>query len=173
MKRESGPGSRRRTSTVFVIFQASRTMPKPWDARIIHDVFSELSTRYRKMTACMKTLARIVRTLVPTLSKYWLKKHEEDHKDAHREGFFKRWQSKFERGFEHFRGGYHALLERALHGGYKFAGLFLGAMVATHMNLRLIEPPVTFPGFDVEIQGVYREVDASDRIRLHTYVVSE
>jgi len=30
-----------------------------------------------------------------------------------------------------------------------------------------------FPGFDVEIQGVYREVDASGRIRLHTYVVSE
>ncbi|MEO8320776.1 MAG: amino acid decarboxylase, partial [Bradyrhizobium sp.] len=31
----------------------------------------------------------------------------------------------------------------------------------------------TFPGFDVEIQGVYREVDASGRVRLHTYVVSE
>jgi len=31
----------------------------------------------------------------------------------------------------------------------------------------------TFPGFDVEIQGVYREIDASGRIRLHTYVVSE
>ena len=31
----------------------------------------------------------------------------------------------------------------------------------------------TFPGFEVEIQGVYREVDASGRVRLHTYVVSE
>jgi ornithine decarboxylase len=31
----------------------------------------------------------------------------------------------------------------------------------------------TFPGFDVEIQGVYKEVDASGRIRLYTYVVSE
>ena len=31
----------------------------------------------------------------------------------------------------------------------------------------------TFPGFDVEIQGVYKEVDASGRIRLHTYVVCE
>jgi ornithine decarboxylase len=30
-----------------------------------------------------------------------------------------------------------------------------------------------FPGFDVEIQGVYKEVDTSGRIRLHTYVVSE
>ena len=31
----------------------------------------------------------------------------------------------------------------------------------------------TFPGFDVEIQGVYRETDASGRVRLHTYVVAE
>ncbi len=31
----------------------------------------------------------------------------------------------------------------------------------------------TFPGFDVEIQGVYRKVDASGRIRLYTYVVSQ
>jgi ornithine decarboxylase len=31
----------------------------------------------------------------------------------------------------------------------------------------------TFPGFEVEIQGVYREVDTSGRVRLHTYVVSE
>jgi ornithine decarboxylase len=27
----------------------------------------------------------------------------------------------------------------------------------------------TFPGFEVEIQGVYKEVDASGRTRLHTY----
>jgi ornithine decarboxylase/arginine decarboxylase len=31
----------------------------------------------------------------------------------------------------------------------------------------------TFPGFDVEIQGVYREIDPAGRIRLYTYVVSE
>ena len=30
-----------------------------------------------------------------------------------------------------------------------------------------------FPGFEVEIQGVYREVEASGRVRLHTYVVAE
>ena len=29
----------------------------------------------------------------------------------------------------------------------------------------------TFPGFDVEIQGVYKELDASGHVRLHTYVV--
>jgi ornithine decarboxylase/arginine decarboxylase len=31
----------------------------------------------------------------------------------------------------------------------------------------------TFPGFEVEIQGVYKEVDESGRVRLHTYVVAE
>lgn len=31
----------------------------------------------------------------------------------------------------------------------------------------------TFPGFEVEIQGVYREIDEAGRIRLHTYVVTE
>ncbi|MGY8663961.1 Orn/Lys/Arg decarboxylase N-terminal domain-containing protein [Bradyrhizobium sp. UFLA05-109] len=31
----------------------------------------------------------------------------------------------------------------------------------------------TFPGFDVEIQGVYKEVDAAGRIGLYTYVVAE
>lgn len=31
----------------------------------------------------------------------------------------------------------------------------------------------TFPGFDVEIQGVYRETDSAGRVRLYTYVASE
>lgn len=31
----------------------------------------------------------------------------------------------------------------------------------------------TFPGFDVEIQGIYRKVEANGRIRLYTYVASE
>jgi ornithine decarboxylase/arginine decarboxylase len=31
----------------------------------------------------------------------------------------------------------------------------------------------TFPGFDVEIQGVYKEIDAQGRIGLYTYVVTE
>jgi ornithine decarboxylase len=31
----------------------------------------------------------------------------------------------------------------------------------------------TFPGFDVEIQGVYRETDENGRVRLYTYMVSE
>jgi len=69
------------------------------------------------------------RTLVPTLSKYWLQKHSDRKHDNG--GFFKRWQQKFETGFEHVRARYHALLERALRGGYRFAGAFLAAMIAT------------------------------------------
>jgi CzcA family heavy metal efflux pump len=69
------------------------------------------------------------RTLVPTLSKYWLQKHDDQpHGNV---GFFKRWQRKFESGFEQLRDRYHALLERALHGGYRFAGLFMAAMIGT------------------------------------------
>ncbi|MCA6112051.1 Orn/Lys/Arg family decarboxylase [Bradyrhizobium cenepequi] len=30
-----------------------------------------------------------------------------------------------------------------------------------------------FPGFEVEIQGVYKEIDATGRVRLFTYVISE
>lgn len=71
------------------------------------------------------------RTLVPTLSKYWLIKHDSTGHGRRTEGFFKRFQTRFERGFEHVRDRYHGLLEMALRGGYKFAGLFLAAMVAT------------------------------------------
>jgi len=30
-----------------------------------------------------------------------------------------------------------------------------------------------FPGFEVEIQGVYKQVDELGRVKLHTYVVAE
>ena len=30
-----------------------------------------------------------------------------------------------------------------------------------------------FPGFEVEIQGVYREIGEDGHVRLYTYVVSE
>jgi CzcA family heavy metal efflux pump len=71
------------------------------------------------------------RTLVPTLSKYWLRKHDAHADPAPRGHFLKRWQARYERGFERLRDHYHALLERALHSGYRFAGLFLAAMVGS------------------------------------------
>ncbi|HTD29889.1 MAG TPA: efflux RND transporter permease subunit, partial [Xanthomonadaceae bacterium] len=70
------------------------------------------------------------RTLVPTLSRYWLKKHE-DHANAPPPGAFKRLQLGFERRFERARDYYHLLLQAALRSGLRFAGIFLAAMVAT------------------------------------------
>jgi multidrug efflux pump subunit AcrB len=70
------------------------------------------------------------RTLVPTLAKYWLQKHDPDkHQKA--SGFFTRFQHGFERRFTRLRERYHGLLERALHAGGRFAIPFLAAMAAT------------------------------------------
>ena len=70
------------------------------------------------------------RTLIPTLSKYWLQKHAEQaaaHKQGS-QGWMQRFQQGFERHFERLRGGYHELLEAALRGGMRFAVIFLGVM---------------------------------------------
>jgi multidrug efflux pump subunit AcrB len=70
------------------------------------------------------------RTLIPTLSKYWLQKHAEQAA-AHQQGaqgWMQRFQQGFERRFERLRGGYHELLEAALRGGMRFAVIFLGVM---------------------------------------------
>ena len=40
--------------------------------------------------------------------------------------------------------------------------------------LRMFEKSANlFPGFEVEIQGIYRETEADGRVRFHTYVVQE
>ena len=70
------------------------------------------------------------RTLVPTLAKYWLQKHDPNkHETA--TGFFLRLQHGFERWFTRLRESYHSLLERALGSGMRFAGPFLAAMALT------------------------------------------
>jgi CzcA family heavy metal efflux pump len=70
------------------------------------------------------------RTLVPTLSKYWLQRHQ-PHAAAAPRGVFGRLQGGFEQWFTRVRNRYHELLERALHSGGRFALPFLGAMAAT------------------------------------------
>jgi len=70
------------------------------------------------------------RTLVPTLSKYWLTEHAKD-RDPGKGGPLPRFQARFERGFRTVRERYHALLEMALQSGYRFAGIFLAAMVGS------------------------------------------
>jgi multidrug efflux pump subunit AcrB len=100
------------------------------------------------------------RTLVPTLSKYWLQKHD---KNAHAAlpGFLKRFQMRFEKGFENVRERYHALLETALKHDKRFASIFLGAMAASAI---LAFPLGTYlPGLG---QDFFPTVD-SGQIKLH------
>jgi CzcA family heavy metal efflux pump len=70
------------------------------------------------------------RTLVPTLAKYWLRKHDE-HAAEGSGNPLQRLQRRFERWFQRVRERYHALLERALRAGPRFAWPFLAAMAAT------------------------------------------
>jgi len=70
------------------------------------------------------------RTLVPTLAKYWLQRHDPDAPHRAR-GFLGRLQARFEQGFLRWRDNYRALLERALSSGTRFAVPFLLAMAAT------------------------------------------
>jgi multidrug efflux pump subunit AcrB len=98
------------------------------------------------------------RTLVPTLAKFWLKKHgSEKHR---RRGFLSRFQTRFEHGFEKFRDGYHALLTSALGSGPRFAAIFLGAMIATAV---LAFPLGPLPGLG---QDFFPTVDGG-QIKLH------
>jgi multidrug efflux pump subunit AcrB len=97
------------------------------------------------------------RTLVPTLAKFWLRKHDSKRRQ---QGMLARFQMRFERGFERFREGYHALLATALHGGARFAAIFLGAMIATAV---LAFPLGPLPGLG---QDFFPSVDGG-QIKLH------
>jgi multidrug efflux pump subunit AcrB len=97
------------------------------------------------------------RTLVPTLAKFWLKKHGAKRKEP---GFLGRFQLRFERGFEHFRENYHVLLGSALKSGPRFAAIFLGAMIATAVLAFPIGP---LPGLG---QDFFPSVDGG-QIKLH------
>jgi multidrug efflux pump subunit AcrB len=98
------------------------------------------------------------RTLVPTLAKFWLKKH--DPAKHRRLGLLARFQSRFEHGFERMRERYHALLETALRSGPRFAAIFLGAMIATGL---LAFPLGPLPGLG---QDFFPAVDGG-QIKLH------
>ncbi len=74
------------------------------------------------------------RTLVPTLAKYWLKKHaprEEGHQPPLSHNPLVRFQQNFEHQFERFRNGYHSMLENALHHRGLFLGIFSALLVAS------------------------------------------
>jgi multidrug efflux pump subunit AcrB len=78
------------------------------------------------------------RTLIPTLSKYWLQKFAGRDTAAPRRGrrpapleWLRHLQQGFEQRFLRVRDEYHRLLEAALRGGSRFALIFLGAMVGS------------------------------------------
>ncbi len=70
------------------------------------------------------------RTLVPTLAKYWLQRHDPDAPRGAR-GILARFQARFEHGFLRMRDQYRALLERALLSRARFVVPFLAAMAAS------------------------------------------
>src|SRR5213082_528603 len=74
------------------------------------------------------------RTLVPTLAKYWLQRHDAAHPTQSARGPLWRLQllqRRFEEWFRQVREDYHELLERTVAAGPRFAVPFLTAMAAT------------------------------------------
>ena len=63
------------------------------------------------------------RTLVPTLAKYWLRRHSEQ--PAEPRGVFGRLQRGFERRFAVLRNSYHEMLAAGLHHGFAFIVVFM------------------------------------------------
>src|SRR5580765_1479322 len=100
------------------------------------------------------------RTLVPTLAKYWLSKHD-PHAHLTARGRLQQLQLGFERGFARVRERYSTLLKRALNAGGRFATPFLAAMALT----ALLAFPFSryLPGLG---QDFFPAVDAG-QIKLH------
>jgi multidrug efflux pump subunit AcrB len=99
------------------------------------------------------------RTLVPTLAKFWLKKHDAGAKPKN-PNVLSRFQRRFEQGFEKMREGYRSILGIALQAGPRFAAIFLGAMAATSL---LAFPLGPLPGLG---QDFFPSVDGG-QIKLH------
>ncbi len=102
------------------------------------------------------------RTLIPTLAKFWLKKHDDaaDNAQPKKNGPLTRFQAGFERRFDALRAGYFALLEMAMDSGARFAGFFLLAMALTAL---LAFPLGPLPGLG---QDFFPSVDAG-QLKLH------
>jgi CzcA family heavy metal efflux pump len=100
------------------------------------------------------------RTLVPTLAKYWLRRHDPDAARGAK-GLLARFQARFEQGFLRVRDYYGALLERALLSRARFVVPFLAVMAAS----AILAFPMGryFPGLG---QDFFPSVDAG-QIRLH------
>jgi multidrug efflux pump subunit AcrB len=99
------------------------------------------------------------RTLVPTLAKFWLRRHE-DGDGRKSNNPLARWQMRFERGFESARNRYRALLEAALQRGVRFASVFFASVTITALIAFPLGP---LPGLGQEF---FPSVDGG-QIKLH------
>jgi len=99
------------------------------------------------------------RTLVPTLAKFWLRKHEGGD-GSKSNNPLARWQTRFERGFESARNRYRALLEAALQRGVRFASVFFACVATTALIAFPLGP---LPGLGQEF---FPSVDGG-QIKLH------
>jgi len=102
----------------------------------------------------MLTSYVLSRTLVPTLSKYWLRTAAVEHEAAKNPNFMQRFQRGFERHFENVRESYQGFLSTVLEHRSAFIAVFLGFAAAS----MLIYP---FLG-----KNFFPEVDAG-QIKLH------
>jgi multidrug efflux pump subunit AcrB len=102
----------------------------------------------------MLTSYVLSRTLVPTLAKYWLRTAAIEHEAARNPGALRRFQQRFEAGFERVRNNYRQLLTTVLEHRSAFVASFLGFAAAS----MLIYP---FLG-----RNFFPDVDAG-QIKLH------
>ena len=102
----------------------------------------------------MLTSYVLSRTLVPTLSKYWLRTHAVEQEAAKNPNFLQRFQRGFEARFEHVRERYQVFLTTVLEHRSAFIGTFLGFAVASM---------VIYPFLG---RNFFPEVDAG-QIKLH------
>ena len=106
----------------------------------------------------MLTSYILSRSLVPTLAKYWLKKHGSEQAGepapAAKLGVMQRFQAGFEARFEALRGRYHQVLEYVLEHRGIFIPVFLGVAFASMLLIPLLG------------RNFFPEVD-SGQIKLH------
>ena len=101
----------------------------------------------------MLTSYLLSRSLVPTLAKYWLRKHQGGH-EAGNSGPMQRFQARFEARFEALRERYHQLLGAVLAHRKVFIPVFLGAAFSSMLLIPLLG------------RNFFPEVD-SGQIKLH------
>jgi CzcA family heavy metal efflux pump len=90
------------------------------------------------------------RTLIPTLAKYWLKKHDSHEKEhmAQSRNPLVRFQHGFEHRFEQLRNKYHSMLENALHHRGVFLGIFSAFLVLSILCIGPFLGSDFFPSVD-------------------------